>query len=55
MAKKKDGDKSSQNSEGNKQEKNEFTDEEPNFSDPEGFVDNIPDEGRTFIFPQNLL
>lgn len=22
------------------------SDEEPNFSDPEGFVDDIPDEGR---------
>ena len=46
MAKKKDSDKSSQNSEGNKHDKNEINDEEPNFSDPEGYGDNISDEGR---------
>jgi translation initiation factor 3 subunit B len=46
MARKKDREKSPQNSEGNKQDKNETNDEEPNFSDPEGFVDNISDEGN---------
>jgi translation initiation factor 3 subunit B len=46
MARKKDAEKNSQNSEGNKQDKSESNDEEPNFSDPEGFVDNISDEGK---------
>jgi translation initiation factor 3 subunit B len=50
MAKKKDIDKAPQNSEGNKPEKNESNDEEPNFSDPEGFVDNISDEGNLYTF-----
>jgi hypothetical protein len=27
-------------------DKSESNDEEPNFSDPEGFVDNISDEGN---------
>nr|CAD7457743.1 unnamed protein product [Timema tahoe] len=45
MAKKKDSDKASQNSDSNKQEKNETNDDdEPNFSDPEGYVDSITDE-----------
>ncbi|XP_069695662.1 eukaryotic translation initiation factor 3 subunit B [Periplaneta americana] len=44
MARKKDSDKSSQGSEGTKQDKIENNDEEPNFSDPEGFGDNITDE-----------
>nr|CAD7404298.1 unnamed protein product [Timema cristinae] len=45
MAKKKDSEKASQNSDSNKQEKNETNDDdEPNFSDPEGFVDSITDE-----------
>ncbi|XP_067006456.1 eukaryotic translation initiation factor 3 subunit B [Anabrus simplex] len=45
MAKKKDADKSAQNTDGNKQEKNGTNeDEEPNFDDPEGYVDNISDE-----------
>jgi hypothetical protein len=46
MARKKDSEKSVQNSEGNKQDKSESNDEEPNFSDPEGFADNISDEGN---------
>jgi hypothetical protein len=52
MVKKKESERSSQNSEGNKHEKNESNEEEPNFSDPEGFVDNISDEGSlcTFYF-----
>ncbi|KDR10090.1 eukaryotic translation initiation factor 3 subunit B [Zootermopsis nevadensis] len=44
MAKKKESEKSSPNNELNKQDKNENNDEEPNFSDAEGFVDNISDE-----------
>ncbi|PSN32301.1 Eukaryotic translation initiation factor 3 subunit B [Blattella germanica] len=44
MAKKKDSDKASQNSEGNKHDKNETNDEDPNFSDPEEFSENISDE-----------
>jgi hypothetical protein len=46
MAKKKDFEKSLHNSEGNKQDKCESNDEEPNFSDPEGYVDSISDEGN---------
>lgn len=46
MAKKKDAEKAAQNDENIKQEKSEGTeDEEPNFSDPEDYVDNITDEG----------
>jgi translation initiation factor 3 subunit B len=44
MAKKKEADKSAQSSEVNKQDKSENNDDEPNFSDHEGFVDNISDE-----------
>jgi hypothetical protein len=50
MAKKKESEKTSPNSEGTKQDKNENNDEEPNFSDPEGFVDDISDEGNLFCF-----
>jgi hypothetical protein len=46
MGKKKESEKTSPNSEGNKQDKNESNDEEQNFSDPEGFVDGISDEGN---------
>lgn len=46
MAKKKEGDKSAQNSESNKATKTETNeDEEPTFSDPEDYVEDIPDEG----------
>ena len=46
MAKKKETEKGAQNSEGNKHDKSENNDDEPNFSDPEGYVDNISDEGN---------
>jgi hypothetical protein len=46
MAKKKEVEKSAQSSEGNKHDKCENNDDEPNFSDPEGFGDNISDEGN---------
>jgi translation initiation factor 3 subunit B len=46
MAKKKDSEKGSHNNDGSKQDKSESNDEEPNFSDPEGFVDNLSDEGN---------
>lgn len=49
MAKKKDVDKSAQSNESNKTTKTETNeDEEPNFSDPEDYVDDIPDEGNYF-------
>lgn len=44
MAKKKSEDKSQQQNGDGKHEKEVNFDEEPNFSDPEGFVDNITDE-----------
>ncbi|XP_049801435.1 eukaryotic translation initiation factor 3 subunit B [Schistocerca nitens] len=45
MAKKKDGDKSAQNADSNKQDKTENHDDgKLNFDDPEGYVDNITDE-----------
>lgn len=48
MARKKDADKSAQ-SDHNKNNKSEPNDdEEPNFDDPEGFVDKITDEGRSY-------
>jgi len=46
MAKKKESEKSAQSSEVNKQDKSENNDDEPNFSDLEGFVDNVSDEGN---------
>lgn len=50
MAKKKSEDKNNQNGEINKQDGDNFgNDEEPNFSDPEDFVDDISDEG-TYTF-----
>ena len=57
MAKKKEADKSAQSSEVNKQDKSENNDDEPNFSDHEGFVDNISDEGklRTWCFQSGLV
>lgn len=45
MAKKKFDDKNNQNGEVTKHDDGSSNDEEPNFSDPEGFVDDIPDEG----------
>lgn len=46
MAKKKVDDKNNQNSDNNKNDTEmSGTDEEPNFSDPEGYVDSITDEG----------
>ncbi|KAF4519210.1 hypothetical protein B566_EDAN013504, partial [Ephemera danica] len=45
MGKKKEGDKSSQITENSKSDKAEASgDEEPNFSDPEGYVDDISDD-----------
>jgi len=58
MAKKTQAEKTAQNDEtakGNDDPMND--DEEPNFSDPEGFVDDITDEGKyplaslLFFFP----
>jgi hypothetical protein len=46
MAKKKEAERSAQSCEVNKQDKSENNDDEPNFSDHEGFVDNISDEGN---------
>ena len=43
---KKEEDKSAQSSEVNKQDKSENNDDETNFSDQEGFVDSISDEGN---------
>lgn len=46
MAKKKVEDKSQVNGDNTRNEiENLSTDDEPNFSDPEGFVDKISDEG----------
>lgn len=46
MAKKKLDDKNSHNGDNTKNDnENSSNDEEPNFSDPEGFVDDITDEG----------
>lgn len=46
MAKKKLDDKNNQNDDNTKNEGDlTSNDEEPNFSDPEGFVDDISDEG----------
>jgi hypothetical protein len=57
MAKKKEAEKSAQNSEVNKHDKSENNDDEPNFSDQEGFVDNISDEGNlcTRCFQSGLV
>jgi translation initiation factor 3 subunit B len=44
MAKKKGDEKVNQNPPSDNEEQN--YDEEPDFDDPEGFVDDIPDEGR---------
>lgn len=49
MGKKKEGEKPSQNTDNNKAEKAEISDdEEPNFSDPEGFEDDVSDDGKFF-------
>lgn len=46
MAKKKSEDKNSQNEDNAKSDGDvSSNDEEPNFSDPEGYVDDISDEG----------
>ena len=46
MAKKKVDDKNSLNGNNTKNESDlSSNDDDPNFSDPEGFVDNIPEEG----------
>lgn len=50
MVKKKEADKSAQNEENNRSNNIENGEnDEPNFSDPEGFVDDVTDEG-TFYF-----
>lgn len=53
MAKKKGDEKVNQNPQSDNEEQN--FDEEPDFDDPEGFVDDIADEGRQFcvrlVFP----
>lgn len=52
MAKKKSEDKNNHNGDGSKKDDASNYDEEPNFSDPEGFVDDISDEGNlTFTSP----
>lgn len=48
MAKKKGDEKVNQTPQSDNEEQN--FDEEPDFDDPEGFVDDIPDEGRRFSF-----
>lgn len=57
MAKKTQAEKAAQNEDaakGNDDPMND--DEEPNFSDPEGFVDDITDEGKlSFIFSSYLV
>lgn len=56
MAKKKADEKSNQNGADNTKNESDVsgTDDEPNFSDPEGYVDNITDEG-TCSFAPNLF
>ncbi|GLH05916.1 Eukaryotic translation initiation factor 3 subunit B [Gryllus bimaculatus] len=44
MAKKKDAEKAAQNAEAKKEKNENAEDEEPNFDDPEGYVDDISDE-----------
>lgn len=47
MAKKKVDDRSSQNSDSTRNDGDlSSNDDEPNFSDPEGFIDDITDEGK---------
>lgn len=46
MAKKKGDEKVNQTPQSDNEEQN--YDEEPDFDDPEGYVDDIPDEGKTF-------
>jgi len=57
MAKKKEAERSAQSNEVNKQDKSENNDDEPNFSDHEGFVENISDEGNlcTRCFQSGLV
>lgn len=49
MAKKKGDEKVNQTPQSDNEEQN--FDEEPDFDDPEGFVDDIPDEGGHFREP----
>lgn len=50
MVKKKDSEKSSQNEENNRSNNIENGEnDEPNFSDPEGFVDDITDDGMFYF------
>ena len=51
MGKKKDGDKSSQQENNKAKQAEIIEDDEPNFDDPEGFVDKITDEGNSIHFP----
>lgn len=56
MAKKKLDDKNNQNDDNTKNEGDlSSNDEEPNFSDPEGFVDDISDEGISSKFSATIL
>lgn len=50
MAKKKTEEKSQQQNVDTKVEKEINFNEEPNFSDPEGYVDSITDEGMWLFF-----
>lgn len=50
MAKKKEADISTQNNENSQTYKTEtIGDEEPDFSDPEDYIDNIKDEGKFLV------
>lgn len=50
MVKKKDAEKSAQNEENNRSNNIENGEnDEPNFSDPEGYVDDVTDEGMFYI------
>lgn len=52
MAKKKIDEKTNQNPENTKNDSEmSGTDDEPNFSDPEGYVDDITDEGNHLKIP----
>lgn len=51
VMKKKDNEKSGQNGDNNRSDNIENGEnDEPNFSDPEGFVDDITDEGNNSVF-----
>lgn len=57
MAKKKVEDKNNQNDDNTKNEGDvSSNEEEPNFSDPEGYVDDVSDEGINLYFvPKNCI